>query len=59
MAAPHASGVAAIIIGANGGDMNPGLVKLALKRTADDLGAPGKDPYFGWGRVNASNSFFR
>jgi subtilisin family serine protease len=59
MAAPHASGVAAIIIGANGGDMNPGLVKLALKRTADDLGPRGKDPYFGWGRVNANNSFFR
>lgn len=57
MAAPHASGVAAIIIGANGGDMNPGLVKLALKRTADDLGDPGKDPYFGWGRVNANNSY--
>ena len=57
MAAPHASGVAAIIIGANGGDMNPGLVKLALKRTADDLGDPGKDVYFGWGRVNAYNPY--
>lgn len=55
MAAPHTSGVAAVIIGANGGDMNPGAVKLALKRTADDLGAPGKDAYYGWGRVNAAN----
>ncbi len=57
MAAPHASGVAAIIIGANGGDMNPGLVKLALKRSADDLGDPGKDAFFGWGRVNANNPY--
>ncbi len=56
MAAPHASGVAAIIIGANGGDMDPRLVKGALKNSADDLGDPGKDPYFGWGRVNANNS---
>jgi len=57
MAAPHASGVAAILIGANGGDMNPGLVKLALKRTSDDLGDPGKDVFFGWGRVNANNPY--
>ncbi len=58
MAAPHASGVAAIYIGAAGGDLNPGLVKLLLQRTADDLGDPGKDPFFGWGRVNANNSPF-
>ncbi len=57
MAAPHASGVAAIYIGAAGGDLHPGLVKLLLQRTADDLGDPGKDPFFGWGRVNANNPF--
>jgi subtilisin family serine protease len=56
MAAPHASGVAALIIGAAGGDLNPGLVKEALRYSADDLGDRGKDPYFGWGRVNANNS---
>lgn len=53
MAAPHASGVAALIIGKNGGSMNPTHVKAALRASADDLGKPGKDPYFGLGRVNA------
>lgn len=53
MAAPHASGVAALIIGKNGGSMAPALVKSKLKSTADDLGKVGKDPYFGDGRVNA------
>ena len=53
MAAPHTSGVAALIIGKNGGSMNPTQVKSILKRSADDLGKPGHDAYFGDGRVNA------
>jgi len=53
MAAPHVAGVAALIIGQNGGDMDPAHVKAALRKSADDLGKPGKDPYFGQGRVNA------
>ncbi|MCB0459054.1 MAG: S8 family serine peptidase [Flavobacteriaceae bacterium] len=53
MAAPHATGVAALIIGKNGGDMKPAQVEAALKRTADDLGKPGNDDYYGAGRVNA------
>jgi subtilisin family serine protease len=53
MAAPHASGVAAIIIGLNGGDMAPEQVRTAMKRYADDLGHPGHDKVFGDGRVNA------
>ncbi len=56
MAAPHASGVAALIIGANGGDMKPGEVRKALARSADDLGKPGKDADHGHGRVNAYQS---
>lgn len=55
-AAPHVSGVAALIIGQNGGDMQPEQVIQALKKGADDLGAKGKDPYFGDGRVNAAAS---
>ena len=31
MAAPHAAGVAAIIIGKNGGSMNPAQVEAALR----------------------------
>jgi subtilisin family serine protease len=55
MAAPHVSGVAAIIIGANGGDMHPARVRAALGQSADDLGKPGVDDYYGRGRVNAGN----
>jgi len=53
MAAPHATGVAALIIGKNGGDMDPTKVEAALRASADDLGKPGRDPYYGYGRVNA------
>lgn len=55
MAAPHAVGVAAIIIGANGGEMHPAQVEAALRASADDLGKPGKDAFYGNGRVNAGN----
>lgn len=57
MAAPHASGVAALIIGANGGDMKPSQVEAALRSSADDLGKPGNDDFYGAGRVNAFNYF--
>jgi subtilisin family serine protease len=53
MAAPHATGVAALIIGKNGGQMDPARVEAALRASADDLGKPGRDPLYGHGRVNA------
>ena len=53
MAAPHATGVAAIIIGLNGGDMTPQQLRTAMKRYSDDLGMRGHDAVFGDGRVNA------
>jgi subtilisin family serine protease len=56
MAAPHATGVAALIIGKNGGNMHPEDVKAALEASADDLGKPGNDDYYGLGRVNALNA---
>ncbi len=56
MAAPHVTGVAALIIGANGGDMAPAKVEAALRRGADDLGKKGKDDFYGHGRVNAYGS---
>ena len=55
-ATPHASGVAAIIIGKNGGSMPPAQVEAALRKSADDLGKPGNDDYYGAGRVNAANA---
>lgn len=55
MAAPHASGVAALIIGANGGSMHPDQVAAKLGRAADDLGKAGADDFYGAGRVSAAN----
>ncbi|SIR40436.1 S8 family peptidase [Pontibacter lucknowensis] len=53
MAGPHAAGVAALLIGRNGGQMSPAHVLAKLRATSDDLGKPGRDPYYGYGRVNA------
>lgn len=51
MAAPHVTGVAALIISENGGDMNPSQVLSELRRRAEDAGAPGQDPDHGFGAV--------
>jgi len=56
MAAPHVAGVAALIIGQHGGSMKPSQVLRELRRSADDLGKPGKDMWYGYGRVNAYNA---
>ena len=53
MACPHAAGVAALIVGKNGGPMDPARVEAALRASADDLGKTGRDPRYGYGRVNA------
>ena len=50
MAAPHVSGVAALL--ASKGLTNQQIVDC-LTRTSDDLGAPGRDSIYGYGRVNA------
>jgi len=55
MAAPHVTGVAALIIGAHG-SMHPSQVESGLRRTADDLGKPGRDDFYGDGRVNAARA---
>lgn len=52
MAAPHASGVAALMIGALGGSAKPWDVTAYMWAAANDIGAPGDDPLFGHGRVN-------
>ena len=52
MAAPHVTGVAALIIGANGGDMSPSAVERILKQQAEDLGPRGVDALYGAGRVS-------
>ena len=52
MAAPHVSGVCALMLAANG-DLQPSDVRNILASTAIDLGQPGKDIYYGYGLVNA------
>jgi len=53
MATPHAAAVAALIIGKNGGQLDPARVESTLRASADDIGKPGRDPYYGHGRLNA------
>jgi len=56
MAAPHVSGVAALIIGKHGGTMAPSEVERILRASSDDLGKPGNDASYGGGRVNAARA---
>ncbi len=53
MASPHVAGVAALIIGKNGGEMDPHEVEKQLFKTADKIDTNGKSLYYGKGRVNA------
>jgi lantibiotic leader peptide-processing serine protease len=53
MAAPHAAGIAALIISEYGGSIHPSHVETELRRRADRLGSGGRDPYYGLGRVNS------
>jgi thermitase len=52
-AAPVAAGVAALVMSANPG-LSSAAVENILFSTAVDLGASGRDNYFGYGRVNAA-----
>jgi len=52
MATPHVSGLAALVWSYESGLTNQAL-REHLRSTADDLGAAGKDNYYGYGRINA------
>jgi len=56
-ASPYASAVAGLVKAAN---QDPCLsnedIQLRLEQTAEDLGAPGWDPYFGYGLVRADSA---
>jgi subtilisin family serine protease len=53
--APVTAGVIALIFAANP-DLTPQEAEQILEGNAEDLGAPGFDIEYGWGRVNAFNA---
>ncbi|MER3450286.1 MAG: peptidase S8, partial [Chloroflexota bacterium] len=52
MAAPHVSAVAALVLSVRP-RFCPDTIASILFQTADDLGSPGWDQYYGYGLVNA------
>lgn len=56
MAVPHVSATAALVIasGVIGTNPTPEQIIQRLQTTARDLGAPGPDPYYGWGLLDAA-----
>lgn len=52
MAAPHVSGVAALLLSAEPG-LSAAQLRARLSGTAVDLGSPGRDDFYGHGLVNA------
>ena len=53
--APIVAGVAGLVLSASPNLTGPQLTSR-LQQNADDLGTPGFDPVFGWGRVNAARA---
>ncbi|MDB5906162.1 MAG: peptidase [Massilia sp.] len=49
---PLTAGVVALMLSANPA-LQPSQVDSILTSTADDLGTPGRDDYYGYGRINA------
>ena len=52
MASPHAAGTAALVLAANPGWSNE-EVRLQMQDTAEDMGDPGRDTFYGYGLVDA------
>jgi subtilisin family serine protease len=52
MATPHAAGLAALLLSKDSA-LTPDGVELIMETKADDLGVPGRDDYYGFGRINA------
>ncbi len=54
-AAPQVAGLAALLFAQSPG-RTPAEVRTIIERSADDLGAPGRDNAFGAGRINADRA---
>jgi len=55
MATPHVAGLAALLID-QVGKGKPALLKQRIRQSADDLGQPGVDPFYGAGRIDVKNA---
>ncbi len=55
MATPHVTGLAALLI-EQVGKGKPSLLKQRIRQSADDLGQPGVDPFYGSGRINVQKA---
>ncbi len=53
MAAPHVSGLGALLDSQFGGSLNGSQIRTAIEQNADDLGKPGTDAFYGKGRINS------
>jgi lantibiotic leader peptide-processing serine protease len=49
------SGLAALLVSTMGKD-RPEQIEAAIEKSADDLGDPGTDPYYGRGRINVARA---
>ena len=49
------AGLAALLV-STGGHAKPNQIKNAIEKSADDLGQPGTDPFFGRGRINVARA---
>jgi subtilisin family serine protease len=52
---PHVAGAAALVV-AQIGRGQPSQVRAVLQKSADDLGQPGTDPFYGRGRLNVARA---
>lgn len=53
--APHVTGLAALLIAQNGKG-KPAQIRSMILQTADDLGEPGVDAFYGHGRINVARA---
>lgn len=54
-ATPHVAGLAALLVAGHGHNQ-PAQIKSLIQQSADDLGQPGTDPFYGHGRIDVGNA---
>lgn len=57
MASPHVAGLAALMV-SQMPTLTPAAIEAILRRTALDLGSPGRDDQFGWGLIQARPAIY-